>query len=117
MEKTVTITIRNVPVSYQRALKRLAQKRALKHSSVEELLRREIAKLVSAKASTTLPIKLYMTPALPRHYVAERDDGSKWIILATAFGQQAWADAREFKGNYTLERLPEYMAKLYLPEE
>jgi hypothetical protein len=49
--------------------------------------------------------------------VAERADGSRWIILSTAFGEQAWTAAREYKGNHALERVPDYIAKMYLPGE
>ena len=69
------------------------------------------------QAGCALPIKLFMTPALPAHYVAEREDGTRWIILSTAFGREAWASAREYKGNHILERLPDYMAKLYILDD
>lgn len=111
-----TITVRNVPEPHRKELKRLAKKRGIPHNSVEQLLRDEIARLVGQDVPTALPITLYMTPALPKHYVAEREDGSRWLILSTTTGKQAWASASEYKGNYDLERLPDYMAKLYLPE-
>lgn len=114
---TVTITIRNVPTARRDALKALAKERGIKNNSVEELLRREIARLVGQDDPTSLPITLYMTPALPAHYIAEREDGSRWLVLSTTTGPQAWASASEYKGNYDLERLPDYMAKLYLPED
>ncbi|MBI9080241.1 MAG: hypothetical protein JEY79_10950 [Pseudodesulfovibrio sp.] len=114
-----TITIRNIDDKTVKALKSLAKDRGIPYNSVEELLRREIAHMTRAEnvSGTDLPITLYMTPALPRHYVAEREDGSRWIILATTTGKQSWASASEYKGNYDLERLPDYMAKMYLPED
>lgn len=114
-----TITIRNIDDKTVRALKALAKERGIPYNSVEELLRREIAHMTKAEdvSDRDLPIILYMTPALPYHYVAEREDGSRWIVLATTTGKQAWAHASEYKGNYTLERLPDYIAKMYLPEE
>jgi hypothetical protein len=112
-----TITIRNIDESIIRELKAIAKDKDIPYNSVEELLRREIGRMVRSVDPTSLPVRLYMTPALPAHYIAEREDGSRWIILSTAVGKQAWAAAREYKGNHTLERLPDYMAKLYLPEE
>ena len=114
-----TITIRNIDDTTVKALKALAKERGIPYNSVEELLRREISRMTQAGDVTgsDLPITLYMTPALPAHYVAEREDGSRWIISSTTTGKQAWTVASEYKGNYTLERLPDYMAKLYLPED
>jgi hypothetical protein len=112
-----TITIRNIDESTIRALKSIAKDKDIPYNSVEELLRREIGRLVRSADPTSLPITLYMTPALPAHYVAERADGSRWVILSTAFGAQAWASAREYKGKHTLEQVPDYIAKLYLPGE
>jgi hypothetical protein len=111
-----TITIRNIDESAIRALKALAKGKDIPYNSMEELLRREIDRMVRVSDPTSLPIRLYMTPALPAHYIAEREDGSRWIILATAFGEQAWAGAREYKGNHPLEQVPDYVAKLYLPD-
>jgi hypothetical protein len=108
-----TITIRNIDERTVKALKRLARERGIPYNSVEELLRREIDSMTQQRA--TLPIKLYMAPELPRHYVAELD-GSRWIIPSTTTGRQAWASAKEYKGKYELELLPDYMAKLYMPE-
>ena len=114
---TVTITIRNVPTAHRDALKALAKERGIKGNSVEELLRREIARIIGHDEPATLPLTLYMTKALPAPYVAEREDGCRWLILATTTGKQAWASASEYKGNYTLERVPDYIAKMYLPED
>ncbi|MBI9113279.1 hypothetical protein [Maridesulfovibrio ferrireducens] len=109
-----TLSIRKVPADQLEKLKSLAKERGVPYNSVEELLRIEIAKL--AGQSSDLPLKLYMTPALPLHYIAEKEDGSRWLILSTSFGPQSWSNATEYKGNYTLERLPDYMAKLFLPD-
>jgi hypothetical protein len=109
-----TITIRNIDERTVKALKRLAREQGIPYNSVEELLRREIDSLTQQRA--TLPIKLYMAQELPRHYVAEREDGSRWHIPSTTTARQAWASAREYRGKYELERLPDYMAKLYMPE-
>lgn len=113
-----TITIRNIDDPTVKALKALAKERGIPYNSVEELLRREIATLTQTEdaSGSDLPITLYMTSALPRHYVAEREDGSRWLIPSTTTGRQAWGAAREYKGKYDLERLPDYMAKLYMPE-
>lgn len=113
-----TITIRNIDDKTVKALKALAKERGIPYNSVEELLRREIDRLthMDTPSGNDLPITLYMTPALPMHYVAERQDGTRWIILASVTGKRAWASASKYKGNYDLERVPDYIAKMYLPE-
>lgn len=111
-----TLSIRKVSEEQLAKMRKLAKDRGIPYNSVEELLRREISKLTQS-VNSNLPITLYMTPALPYNYVAVKsEDGSHWLISSTVFGPQAWANSRRYKGNYELERLPDYMARLYLPE-
>ena len=111
-----TLSIRKVPQDQIDKLKKIAKERGVRYNSVEELLRQEIAQLTQAEVEgANLPITLYHTPALPLHYVAVKDDGSKWIILATVVGPKAWENASTYKGNYELEKLPDYITRMYLP--
>lgn len=62
-------------------------------------------------------LKLYWTPALPYHYVAEDEAGKKWLIPADPIGPGCWERRTEYRGNYTLQRLPGYVEKCYQPAE
>lgn len=58
-------------------------------------------------------MKLYWTPALPEHYVAEKEDGSQWLLPVSPISPAAWAQAKPYNGNYTLEPVPEHIARFY----
>lgn len=61
-----------------------------------------------------MPIKLYVTEALPMHYVAVDDDGSKWLIPCSPMGPEVWLQARPYRGNYDLERVaPQAVERFY----
>lgn len=58
--------------------------------------------------------ELYSNPTLPVHWVVKDRENSWWIVPAYLNG---WRDKRPYKGNYSLERAPEYsLAILRLPE-
>lgn len=62
-------------------------------------------------------LKLYWTPALPAHYVAEEESGAKWLIPVDPIGPEPWERRTEYRGNYTLQRVPDYVEKFYQPAE
>ena len=64
-----------------------------------------------------MPITLYYTDALPHHYVAERADGSRWIIAAAPASAEVWQDAKPYNGNYVLHPvIPAVLANAYDPD-
>jgi hypothetical protein len=62
-------------------------------------------------------LKLFLTPALPLHYIAEDIDGSRWIIPASPIAPESRERWTAYHGNYTLTRLPAYIEKFYQPAE
>lgn len=63
-----------------------------------------------------MSIKLYHTDALPLHYVAERADGSRWIIPCEPASPEVWQDAKPYQGNYELHPvIPSNLAAVYDP--
>jgi len=64
-----------------------------------------------------MPITLYYTDAMPMHYVAEREDGSRWIIAAAPASAEVWQDAKPYHGNYDLHPvIPANLAAVYDPD-
>lgn len=60
-------------------------------------------------------IKLYCTPALPRHYVAEEPNGDRWLIPCDPISPLAWERRTPYHGNYTLQPVPAYVERFYQP--
>ena len=64
-----------------------------------------------------MSIKLYHTDALPLHYVAERADGSRWIIPCEPASPEVWQDAKPYHGQYKLQSvIPDKLAAVYDPD-
>jgi len=64
-----------------------------------------------------MAITLYWTDALPLHYIAERDDGSRWIIACTPATPDVWQNAKPYHGNYDLHpAVPANLAAVYDPD-
>ncbi len=61
-------------------------------------------------------IKLYATEALPAHYVAEDASGTRYLIPVDPIGPGCWERRTPYRGNYTLQPVPDYVAKFYQPE-
>ena len=63
-------------------------------------------------------IKLFYTDSLPMQYVAEDEQGAKWIIPCTPMSSEVWARKKPYHGNYTLHPVqPESLARAYDPGE
>lgn len=62
-------------------------------------------------------IKLYTTPALPVHYVAEDEAGDRWLIPVNPIGPDCWERRTPYLGNHTLRRVPAYVETYYQPRE
>jgi hypothetical protein len=67
--------------------------------------------------TTEAHTELYVTPALPDHYVAKVPGGGNWLLpAALLFGtpEALWAAARPYRGNYDLWRVvPAAFPELY----
>jgi len=61
-----------------------------------------------------MPITLYVTDALPMHYVAVDEDGSQWLIPCSPMGSEVWLHAKPYRGNYELRRVaPQIIEQFY----
>lgn len=58
---------------------------------------------------------LYATEALPRHLVAADQHGELWLMPDAPVATEAWSKRRPYRGNYTLTRMPEGLARAYDP--
>lgn len=61
-------------------------------------------------------ITLWVTDALPEHYVAQDERGVRWLIPCAPMDSSVWARRRPYRGNYTLYRVcPEGVERFYQP--
>jgi len=58
-------------------------------------------------------LRLFWSNTLTLHYVAEEADGNRWLIPITPMSPASWAQRKPYRGNYTLQRCPEYVERFY----
>lgn len=109
------LQIRSIPDDVLKKLKILARQRGVPRNSVQEMLRQEIIFLAETNMAEPPPILLYGSSALAAHFVAEKVNGSRWLLPSNCPGEAAWEKVTLFEGTYPLHRLPDFMAKLFLP--
>jgi len=61
-------------------------------------------------------ITLYVTDALPAHYIAEDQQGRLWLIPCAPISPAAWESRKPYRGNYELRRVrPTCIERFYQP--
>lgn len=58
-------------------------------------------------------LKLFLTPALPVHYIAEDPEGVRWIIPVSPLAPASRGRWVPYRGNYTLVHCPACIEKFY----
>jgi hypothetical protein len=58
-------------------------------------------------------LTIYQTPALPLHFIAENEDGQRFLIPAIPNACAAWKAKKLYRGNFKLEKSAPSMQALY----
>lgn len=60
---------------------------------------------------------LYYARSLPRHYVYVDRDGKLWLTPVSPIEPIRLERLSAYRGNYTLQRVPDYIARFYCPAQ